>query len=233
VYGIPCDVEKIKKIAAKYEIKVIYDAAHTFGGKYKGKSIVSYGDISTLSFHATKLFHTVEGGAIITDNEKVANRISYMRNFGHKGQEDFWGLGINGKNSEFHAAMGLCIMPFTNELISSRKRISVIYNELLRESNIVFPVLPEGTEYNYSYYPIIIKSETLLLSIRDELNKIGIYPRRYFYPSLDQLPYIKVDKKIISNDISKRVLCLPLYSELDFGNIKMITQKILEINSKF
>ena len=107
VYGIPCDVEKIQEIAEKHSLKVIYDAAHTFGGKYKGKSIASYGDISFLSFHATKVFHTVEGGAIITNDDELAHKISYMRNFGHNGPEDFWGVGINGNNSEFHAAMGL------------------------------------------------------------------------------------------------------------------------------
>lgn len=230
VYGIPCDVEKIEEIAGRHGIKVLYDAAHTFGGKYKGRSIVSYGDISTLSFHATKLFHTVEGGAIITDDDDLAHRISYMRNFGHKGQEDFWGMGINGKNSEFHAAMGLCTLPFVAEIVASRKRVSLLYDELLRESKFVFPIQPEGTEYNYSYYPIIIKNETLLISLKEKFNNMGVFPRRYFYPSLDQLPYIHCKKNLISNDISKRVLCLPLYSELDFNSIKMITNVLLEIN---
>ncbi|HLP19244.1 MAG TPA: aminotransferase class V-fold PLP-dependent enzyme, partial [Chitinophagales bacterium] len=111
VYGIPCNIEKIEKIAKKHNLKVIYDAAHAFGVKYHGQALTNYGDASTLSFHATKLFHTTEGGALITNDEDAAHRFSYMRNFGHKGQEDFWGLGINAKNSEFHAAMGLCVFP--------------------------------------------------------------------------------------------------------------------------
>src|SRR5688572_25479009 len=109
VYGIPCNVEEIDRIAKKHKLKVVYDAAHAFGVEYKGASLLNYGHISTLSFHATKLFHTVEGGGITTNDDELAHRIAYMRNFGHKGQEEFWGLGINGKSSEFHAAMGLCM----------------------------------------------------------------------------------------------------------------------------
>ncbi|MBE0685043.1 MAG: DegT/DnrJ/EryC1/StrS family aminotransferase, partial [Anaerolineaceae bacterium] len=134
VYGIPSDVDKIYEIAQRHNIKVIYDAAHAFGVRFKEKSLVSYGDTSTLSFHATKLFHTVEGGAIITQDDEIANRISYMRNFGHKGQEDFWGLGINGKNSEFHAAMGLCNLNHISSIIERRKQVSEWYDDLLQDS---------------------------------------------------------------------------------------------------
>ena len=154
IYGNPCDVEKIKKIAKKYNLKVIYDAAHTFGVQYKNKSLISYGDISVLSFHATKIFHTVEGGAIITNDEKIANKIYYLRNLGFKNQESFQGLGINGKNSEFHAAMGLCILPKIEQLIKARKKISKLYDSLLfaKNLNIKKPKIRTNTIYNYSYY---------------------------------------------------------------------------------
>jgi dTDP-4-amino-4,6-dideoxygalactose transaminase len=228
VYGIPCAVKKIQEISKKHELRVLYDAAHTFGGKYKGKSIVSYGDISILSFHATKLFHTVEGGAIITDDDDIAHRISYMRNFGHKGKENFSGLGINGKNTEFNAAMGLCNLPYVAEIIESRKQVCNYYDDLLKESNLKRPLIPNGTEYNYAYYPVLFLSEESLLRVKARLNANDIFPRRYFYPSLNHLPYIKSQPMIFSEDISRRVLCLPLYDSLNEKNIQEIVQIILK-----
>jgi dTDP-4-amino-4,6-dideoxygalactose transaminase len=226
VYGIPCDVEKIQSIAQKYNLKVIYDAAHTFGVKYKDKSMVSYGDISTLSFHATKIFHTVEGGAIITQEDEIAHRISYMRNFGHKGQEEFWGLGINGKNSEFHAAMGLCNLNYLNEIISKRMEISQLYDDQLIRSGIQRLDIPERTAYNFAYYPIILKNENNLILIKKILNNYEIYPRRYFFPSLDKLPYVRGENIKVSNEISKKVLCLPLYPGLNYDQVKTISEII-------
>ncbi len=145
VYGIPCAVGKIEKIAKKHNLKVLYDAAHTFGSSYNGKSLASYGDISATSFHATKLFHTVEGGAIFTNDDDLAQRISHMRYFGLEGPSSFWGLGINGNNSEFHAAMGLCVLPRIEELISKRKHICDLYDALLDNRGVSRPKLPEGT----------------------------------------------------------------------------------------
>ena len=229
IYGNPCNIEKIKKIAKKYNLKIIYDAAHGFGAKYKNKSLVNYGDISILSFHATKIFHTVEGGAIITNNDKLARKICYMRNFGHKNQENFFGIGINGKNSEFHAAMGLCILPKINKIIKSRKKISELYDKLLitKKSNIKKPKIRPNTTYNYSYYPIILQSEKILLKIKGALNKQNIFPRRYFYPSLNTLNYVKYKPMKISEDISKKILCLPLYYELEEPKIKQILNIII------
>ena len=226
VFGIPCAVELIGEISEKYDLKVIYDAAHTFGCRYKGKSLVSYGKVSTLSFHATKLFHTVEGGAIITNDTEIAHRLSYMRNFGHKDQESFWGLGINGKNSEFHAAMGLCNLLYINQIINSRKEVSAWYDEYLHETELVRPVIPEGTDYNFAYYPVIFKSEKKLIQIRDNLNANQIFPRRYFYPSLNTLPYNINQSTPISESISIRILCLPLYPSLNKDQIKSITNII-------
>ncbi len=228
VYGIPCDVEKIKQIAQKHGLKVIYDAAHTFGVKYKDRSLVSYGDVSTLSFHATKLFHTVEGGAIITDNDEFAHRIGYMRNFGHKGQEDFWGVGINGKNSEFHAAMGLCNLPHIPEIMAARKQVCELYDELLLGSGLTRPVLPEGTEYNFAYYPVLFPSEDALLQARDRLNAIQIFPRRYFYPSLNNLPYVRQNPFPIADVASPCVLCLPIYLGLNQDEVRLICRIIRE-----
>jgi dTDP-4-amino-4,6-dideoxygalactose transaminase len=226
VYGIPCDVEQIKAIAEKHNLKVIYDAAHTFGGKYMGKAIVSYGDIATLSFHATKVFHTVEGGAIVTDDDELAHRISYMRNFGHKGQEDFWGLGINGKNSELHAAMGLCNLPYTQQNIESRKRVSEWYDALLVNKRIKKPITPPGTDYNYAYYPILYPTQERLIAAKDRMNAKELFPRRYFYPALNHLPYMNESHFPITENTSRCVLCLPLYPSLEHEQVKRIASMI-------
>ncbi|MEM4234827.1 MAG: DegT/DnrJ/EryC1/StrS family aminotransferase [Nitrososphaerota archaeon] len=222
VYGNPCDVEAIQLVARKYNLKVIYDAAHSFGVRYKGKSLLSYGDFSTLSFHATKIFHTVEGGAIVTENAELAHRASYMRNFGHNGPEDFYGVGINGKNSELHAAMGLCLLEEIDEIILRRQMISETYDELLKGLNIERPKIREHTKYNYAYYPVIFPSEEILLKVKASLNDNQIYPRRYFYPSLNKLNYVVRKSMPISEDIARRVLCLPLYPQLDYEDVAKI-----------
>ena len=226
VYGNPCRVEAIEKIAEKNKLKVIYDAAHCFGVKYKGTSILNYGDISTISFHATKLFHTAEGGAIITNDDELAHKISYMRNFGHKGQEEFWGLGINGKNSELHAAMGLCILPGIKKIINKRRTLTEVYDKYLKHTPLVKIMINENCEYNYSYYPVLFESEKQLLETRNVLNKNNIVPRRYFYPSLTELKYAQSSNLPVSHRASKRVLCLPLYHELTEGDVKKITELI-------
>src|ERR1043165_5530003 len=231
VYGIPCDVEEIERIAAKHKLKVIYDAAHAFGVSYKDKPLTNYGDASTLSFHATKLFHTTEGGALITNNEEAAHRFSYMRNFGHKGQEDFWGVGINAKNSEFHAAMGLCVLPYADAIIARRKELSDLYDSLLFNGQLKLrkPTIPKGTTYNYAYYPVIFEDEKTLLAVRDALNADFIYPRRFFYPSLSPLPYLKAQSTPVSETISSKVACLPLYYDLLPEQVRKISGIITNI----
>ncbi len=226
VYGIPCHVEAIQRIAGKHKLKVIYDAAHAFGVRYNGNSLLNYGDVSTLSFHATKLFHTVEGGAIITNDDDVAHRISYLRNFGHNGQEAFWGLGINGKSSEFHAAMGLCLLPRMGELIAARKERTAQYRQLLKGLDVQLYSEQAGTCWNHAYFPVLFRSEPVLLAVRDALNALSIFPRRYFYPSLSGLNYIKSPPMPIADDISTRVLCLPLYHDLPQEDIKLICNVI-------
>jgi dTDP-4-amino-4,6-dideoxygalactose transaminase len=233
VYGNPCDVEKIHKIAKKHKLKVIYDAAHAFGVDYLGESLVSYGDISTLSFHATKLFHTVEGGALVTNNMELAEKIWYLRNFGHDGQEGFWGLGINGKLSEFHAAMGLCVLPEIQSIIQRRRTTCEFYNQYLAKYQSVKSILVrEGTDFNYAYYPILLDSEDDLLQVKNRLNEEDIYPRRYFYPTLNSLPYVAYKKLPVAEDISSRVLCLPLSDVTSEKEVQHVCSILTSILSK-
>jgi dTDP-4-amino-4,6-dideoxygalactose transaminase len=232
VYGIPCNVKAIEAIAKKHGIKVIYDAAHAFGVECYNDGILNFGDISTLSFHATKLFHTVEGGAVVTNDDELAHRIGYMRNFGHKGQEDFWGMGINGKNSEFHAAMGLCMFPHIDNIISNRKLLSETYEKNFIELGIKLarPHVNEHCHYNYAYYPVVFENEAQLLMVKDSLNAAYIYPRRYFYPSLNTLPYLQQAGNVpVAENIASRVLCLPLYHDLLAEHIRRICTIIAEV----
>ena len=229
VYGNPCDLEQIEAIAKRHNLKIIYDAAHAYGITYKGSSVLNYGDISTLSFHATKLFHTGEGGAIVTNDDELAHRIAYMRNFGHNGPEAFWGVGVNGKSSELHAAMGLCVLPKVPELIAKRRTLSERYDALLDGSICVRPVIHPHTVYNYSYHPIVLPSEEVLLRVRDKLNANDITPRRYFYPSLNTLNYVLPQSAPVSEDVSRRVLCLPLYYDLEVSQVELIAGLINEV----
>jgi dTDP-4-amino-4,6-dideoxygalactose transaminase len=214
VFGNPCAVEKIEAIAKKHNLKVIYDAAHCFGVQYKGKSIFEYGDISTCSFHATKLFHTGEGGAIFANTLEFHRSSFQLHNFGHQGYEEFSGLGINAKMSEIQAAMGLAVLPHMITIMEQRKRVVNYYNDNLNFLNLQKFELREETFWNYSYYPVIFKTEEHLIKTTAILNKAKIFPRRYFYPSLNSLPYVERSSMPISDSISKRILCLPLYLEL-------------------
>ncbi|GAA4459337.1 DegT/DnrJ/EryC1/StrS family aminotransferase [Nemorincola caseinilytica] len=214
VYGNPCDVEAVDAIAKKHGLKVIYDGAHAFGVKYKGSSIFNYGDVVTTSFHATKLFHTIEGGAVTTNDANLLRTMSLLRNFGHIGNDQFELCGVNGKNSEFHAAMGLVNLKQIDKIMASRKMQSEYYNKIMSHIRVTRPQVLPGAEWNYSYYPVIFESEELLLKSVKLLNEHWIYPRRYFYPSLSTLPYVDKQEVPISEDISRRVLCLPMYHTL-------------------
>jgi dTDP-4-amino-4,6-dideoxygalactose transaminase len=228
VYGIPCNIEMIDTIAKKFNLKVIYDAAHAFGCTYKGKSLLSYGDISTCSFHATKVFHTVEGGCIIANDDAISKQLFLYRSFGHIG-DDYFCMGINAKNSELHAAMGLCILPKLPEIISARKNGFDRYNQLLNFKKLQQPSFEKNLQYNYSYYPVIFNSEEVLLKVKEMLIKSNISVRRYFYPSLNQLPFTSnVQLCPVSEDVSKRVLSLPLYADLPDKDIIRICTIINE-----
>jgi len=226
VFGNPCNVDAIEEIASKYKLKVIYDAAHCFGVTYRGRSIFDYGDISTCSFHATKLFHTGEGGAIFCNDPDLNFRCFYSHNFGHKNQMEFHGLGINGKISELQAAMGLAVLPHMPEVLAARKTVVDFYNANLSSARIRRLKIREHTRWNYSYYPVVFESEEALLKTYNCLIEHGIAPRRYFYPSLNTLSYVDECRMPISESIASRVLCLPLYDGLATNELDKITYLI-------
>jgi dTDP-4-amino-4,6-dideoxygalactose transaminase len=229
VYGVPCDVEKIAEIARRHNLKVVYDAAHCFGVKLHGQSLLVHGDISTLSFHATKLFHTAEGGAVVCQDENVSKRVFVLKRFGHLGEDYYLETGINAKMSELHAAMGLCILPVINQIIDRRRQIATWYDELLNESKLQRLELPQGVEYNYNYYPVFFSSHEDMMRARKALMDQDIIPRRYFYPSLNTLPYLQqASYKAcpVSESAAMRVLCLPLYYELEKEEIIKISKII-------
>lgn len=225
VFGYACDVDQIKNIAKKYNLKVIYDGAHAFGSYYKSKSLCSYGDITTLSFHATKLFHTLEGGGIVTNETSVSERLELLKKFGHIGDEHFI-LGINGKQDEINAAMGNVNLHYLPEIISRRKKICDMYDNYLT-GLVKRPKRQKDLEYNYAYYPVLFKSESELMRVFKKLNQSDIFPRRYFYPSLNSLPYLNNHIKCeVSEDISSRISCLPLYYDLTDDEVLRIAEII-------
>ncbi|MET7256651.1 DegT/DnrJ/EryC1/StrS family aminotransferase [Dyadobacter jiangsuensis] len=227
VYGNPCDIEAIEAIAKKHDLKVIYDAAHAFGVTYKGKSLLSYGDLSTCSFHATKVFHTIEGGALISNHPELDRKLHLLRAFGHQGDEHYEFAGINGKNSEFHAAMGLVNLPQVPAIIQARKEVFAAYDSLLNWDILFKPTLSTDIEYNYAYYPVVFPSEAVMFKVMDALKVEEIIPRRYFYPSLNTLSFMPRQIACpVSEDIAARVLSLPLYVGLPFEDIERISRII-------
>lgn len=215
VFGNACEVEEIEQVAKKYNLKVIYDAAHAFDVKYKEQSVLNYGDISTLSFHATKLFHSIEGGALIINDDRLVQKARYLINFGIKNAEEIPELGTNAKMNEFEAAMGLCVLDDIEEIKAKRKIVFENYSNELK-GLVQFQEQNENATENYSYFPVVFDSEEQLLKVQKALHVEQIFPRRYFYPSLDTLDYIEPKRECkISRDISKRILCLPIYAELD------------------
>ena len=227
VYGNPCDIDGIQKIASKHNLPVVYDAAHCFGTTYKGKSVFEYGNISATSFHATKLFHTVEGGALFTGDEELLKKLTFMRNFGHNGPKDFAEVGINGKNSEFHAAMGLANLKYIPEILASRKAQSLRYDHWLHRIYSEKIEINADSGYNYAYYPLILDSEETLLKVIKELEGNQVFPRRYFYPSLNTVNVYKSNPLPVSENVSKRIICLPLYHTLTIEEVDFISRLVL------
>lgn len=229
VFGNPCDVDAIQAIADKHKLKVVYDAAHAFGSEYKDQSVLNFGDISTLSFHSTKLFHTIEGGAVITNDDELAKKVRLMINFGISSPTAIESVGTNAKMNEFEAAMGLCVLDEIDTIRQRREDIWQVYtNEL---SNIV--ELQQWNEHgknNCAYAPILFESEEQLLRIEAKLKENDILPRRYFYPSLDTLAYLN-SKQVCkhSRDIASRILCLPIYPTLKLDDVQKIIN-IMESN---
>jgi len=229
VYGYPCDVERIQAIAAKHGLKVIYDAAHAFGVRYKGRSLLEYGDCSTLSFHATKLFHCGEGGAVVCSDAAVSNRLFLLSIFGHRGEDTYLDIGINAKLSELHAAMGLAVLPKVQDYIQARRHSATLYDTLLADQPLQRPkALPE-LDYNHAYYPVIFPSHDEMMATRKALLEQDIVPRRYFYPSLNTLPFLRAELRRacpVSESIASRVLALPLSTAINDGDIHRIANLI-------
>lgn len=237
VYGNVCDVEAIAKIAEKHNLKVIYDAAHAFGVKYKGQGIASFGDASMFSFHATKVFHTIEGGAVCFKDASLGKKLAKLKNFGISGPESVEFAGGNAKMNEFAAAMGLCNLRHIDEEIGKRKHAVERYRERLSEvPGVTLCQLRENVQSNYAYFPVVFDKEIFGLSrdeVMDNLAKEGIGARKYFYPLTNTFDCYKSEHNAkeetpVALDISKRVLALPLYADLDVQTVDKICDVILK-----
>lgn len=230
VYGNVCNVEEIERIAKKHNLKVIYDAAHAFGEKYKGKGVANYGDFSMFSFHATKVFNTIEGGCLAFNNNSYKIKSDRLKNFGIKNEEEIDQIGGNAKMNEFQAAMGLCNLKYLDENIQKRKQVVLEYRRLLSEvKGIRLNCIQPDIESNYSYFPIIVTDEYPLNrnELYDLLKENNIFARKYFYPITNEIDCYKGSEKTpIAHDISNRVLTLPLYPDLSIETVKNICELI-------
>jgi dTDP-4-amino-4,6-dideoxygalactose transaminase len=226
VFGNPCEVEKIQAIADANDLKVIYDGAHAFGCQLDDQSVLNFGDATTLSFHATKLFHTIEGGAVITNDDNLAAKIRQMINFGQVQSGDIEFAGTNAKMNEFEAAMGLCVLDDIELIKSQRRAIWQHYQETLGDI-VSFQFFNPRSDNNYAYAPVLFDSEAQLLKVQKRLTDNGIVPRRYFYPSLDQLKYLNGPADCHnSQDIASRILCLPMYPGMTAEQLENISQLV-------
>jgi dTDP-4-amino-4,6-dideoxygalactose transaminase len=226
VFGNPCDCEALEAIAAKYGIVLIFDAAHAFGVSYKGKSLFEYGDVSICSLHATKLFHAVEGGFMVAKDPLVSEKMEWMRRFGHNGEDDFYGVGINAKISEFHASMGLCVLKHIDDVIDKRRSLSCAYDKNL-PSEFMSLMYRVGASRNYSYYPVLLETEERLLSVVEALKSSNVIPRRYFYPLLNQFDFFAsnmISSCPVAQSVVNRVLCLPM---AHFEDVGLMAQAVL------
>ncbi len=228
VFGNPCDIDAIDKIAQKYNLKVIYDAAHAIGSTYNEKSILEYGNVSATSLHATKLLNTAEGGGCVTIDDELDMKLKRIRFFGHNDEKDIVEDGFNGKMTEVHAALGIANLKYFDKVLADRKVKYEFYKQKLKIVNGLSFQKNIFGESNYSYFPIVFENEDILLKIEKELNKNNIYPRRYFYPSVNTYTKIyKYQNCPNSEDISKRILCLPLFYNLDINSIEKICKIII------
>jgi dTDP-4-amino-4,6-dideoxygalactose transaminase len=227
VFGNPCDTESIETIARKYNLKVIYDAAHGVCVNYKGHSLLSYGDITATSFHATKIYNTGEGGACVTADNDLFQRLRRLRFFGHDENKDIVDDGCNGKMTEVHAALGLANLPYQEDVLKNRRAIFERYYENLNPSGLVRFQKFDPEAYNYSYMPVVFESEEKLLEVQARLNGQKIFPRRYFYPSLNTMqavaPYTPMP---LSEDLAQRIMCLPSHNRMDLDTVDHISRII-------
>lgn len=237
VYGNPCDTERIQAIADKYGLKVIYDAAHAFGVEVKGESVLNAGDLSTLSFHATKVFNTIEGGALICQDKEMKQRIDYLKNFGFAGETTVVAPGINGKMDEVRSAYGLLNLKQVDRAISQRKQIAEAYREGLRDIKGIRVIEDLADVHsNYAYFPIFVDAEIYGMS-RDELyfkmREEGVFARRYFYPLISEfstyrgLPSATKENLPVAHQLAEAVICLPMYHSLTLNDAKRIIESII------
>jgi len=231
VFGNACDVEAIDIIAKKHDLKVIYDGCHAFGVKYKGESLLKHGDAATLSFHATKLFHTAEGGAIIFKHKEDLERAKKMINFGITGPETIEEIGINAKLNEFQAAMGLCVLDEIEQNLDARAEVWQRYENALGKT-LQLQAKGEALDYNYAYFPVVFASEEQAVHVAATLKENGVLARRYFYPSLESVRCLdSLTIQPVSQDIASRILCLPIFSGLPAETQGKITGIVTEMIS--
>ena len=228
IYGNACDVKGFGELSKSADVPVIYDAAHAFGACYEGESLLTFGSLAVGSFHATKVFHTCEGGCVVSHDKGMRDVLHCIRAFGHVGDTHIM-PGINAKMSEIHAAMGLCLLPYVQAGIAARKTLTELYDTLLAPLPLRKPRWREGLQSNYAYYPIIFQTESELLTVQAALNAREVFTRRYFYPALNTLPYLKDAWKKscpVAESISHRVLCLPLYADLHVEDVYYVSDVI-------
>lgn len=237
VYGNPCETKKIQDIADTYGLKIIYDAAHVFGVKQHEESILNAGDIATLSFHATKVYNTIEGGALVCSDEKMKQRIDYLKNFGFADETTIVAPGINGKLDEIRAAYGILCLKYVDKAIERRKQIAALYRkELKNVPGISFLEDVQGVKHNYSYFPIFVDKDMYGIS-RDELyfkmQKENIYGRRYFYPLISEfstyrgLDSARKENLPVANKIADRVICLPIHHDLSDKDVQRVIESMI------
>ena len=229
LFGNPADTVRIEAVAARYGVPVIYDAAHAFGVTLAGQSLLEAGDLSVLSFHATKVFHTVEGGGLACRDPALAARVATMRTFGLRGgDQGYERLGINSKLSELHAAVGLCVLPAVPDLIARRGALSAIYDGHFQGvPGLERQRFPAGVTRNHAYYPLLFDAEATVLRVQEALGRIGVFPRRYFYPALTAADYTR-GMAPVAEDLACRLLCLPLSHDLTEAAVARIADTVLE-----
>ncbi|SDC91174.1 DegT/DnrJ/EryC1/StrS family aminotransferase [Halanaerobium congolense] len=228
VFSNPCNIEKIDEIAKRYNLKVIYDAAHSAFVNYKGKPLVEAGDISATSFHATKLFNTIEGGACVTNDKEIDEKIKELRFFGFNSNKEIIREGTNAKMNEIQAAMGLSVLKYIDIILQTRQEKYKRYVKRLSNINWITFQKIDNESYNYSYMPVVFDTEERLLRVLEKLNNNNVFPRRYFYPSLDQVEVLNNDISNCKNskELAKKILCLPLYHDLKNMEINKICELI-------
>ncbi len=230
VFGNSCDIEAIDAIAAKHGLKVIYDACHSFGVRYKGESIFKYGDIAVTSFHATKMLNTAEGGGCFTQDHELDEKMRRIRFFGFENHADIVEDGFNGKMTEVNAAVGIANLKYMDAALADRKMKYMRYKEILQSRGGLRFQKIENDSCNYSYFPVVFPNEKILLRVMEHLQSNQVFPRRYFYPSLNTftkiVPYVAMPK---SEDLASRILCLPLYKGLRVQEVEEVAELVMDV----